>query len=206
MVHIHLALEPHIGTPIVARAESEAARLARAAKSAGVAEPFECHAADAYAKALSGRGAVKGAPKLPELVVVVSHEIVKRGWTEVRKGEVCKIPGVGPVSPQVAREIAKDAFLNGVFYDGKDLRHFARWTRNIPVEVATALESGPPPKFDGVACVDCGNRFRTEFDHVQPHVARGPSSNGNLRPRCWSCHQLKTANDRKTGKLTPPEP
>ena len=28
MVNIHLALEPHVGTPIVARAEAEAARLA----------------------------------------------------------------------------------------------------------------------------------------------------------------------------------
>jgi hypothetical protein len=28
------------------------------------------------------------------------------------------------VSPQVAREIAKDAFLNGVFFDGVDLRNF----------------------------------------------------------------------------------
>jgi hypothetical protein len=32
MVHIHVALEPHIGTPIVARAEAEAARLGRKAK------------------------------------------------------------------------------------------------------------------------------------------------------------------------------
>ena len=29
MVHIHLALEPHVGTPIVARAEAEAARVAK---------------------------------------------------------------------------------------------------------------------------------------------------------------------------------
>jgi 5-methylcytosine-specific restriction endonuclease McrA len=93
-----------------------------------------------------------------------------------------------------------------VFYDGVDLRNFARWTRNIPVEVAVALELGPPPSFDGVSCVDCGNRFRTEFDHVQPHGAKGPASNGNLKPRCWSCHQAKTQRDRKAGKLTPPEP
>ena len=31
MTHIHLAFEPHVGTPIVARAEAEACRLARAA-------------------------------------------------------------------------------------------------------------------------------------------------------------------------------
>jgi 5-methylcytosine-specific restriction endonuclease McrA len=57
--------------------------------------------------------------------------------------------------------------------------------------------------FDGVVCIDCGNRFRTEFDHVQPRVAGGPGSTGNLKPRCWSCHQLKTERDRKAGKLKP---
>ncbi|MBA3350796.1 MAG: HNH endonuclease, partial [Actinobacteria bacterium] len=122
------------------------------------------------------------------------------------RGEICKIPGIGPVSPRIAREISEDAFLSGVFHDGKDLRQFRRWSRSIPVEVAIALELGKPPSFDGVACVDCGNRFRTEFDHVQPCVAGGPSSNGNIRPRCWGCHRAKTERDRSAGKLVPPEP
>ncbi len=52
--------------------------------------------------------------------------------------------------------------MNAVVFDGKDLRNFKRWTRHIPVEVAIALELGEPPDFDGVKCVDCGNRFHTE--------------------------------------------
>jgi hypothetical protein len=204
MINIHLCLEPHIGSPIVTRAEAEAARLARRARTEGIKEPFECHLADAYAKLLSGSG--KGRSKRPELVVLVSHEIAKRGWKDVRKGETCKIPGIGPVAPGVAKSIAKDAFLSGVVYDGTDLRHLRRWSRNIPVEVMLALELGPPPSFDGVACVDCGNRFRNEFDHVHPHVQLGPASNGNLRPRCWRCHQDKTNRDRRAGRLRPAEP
>jgi 5-methylcytosine-specific restriction endonuclease McrA len=205
MTHIHLTLEPHVATPIVARAEAEAQRLARAAKKAGILEPFERHAADAYAKALSG-GAVKGPSRRPELVVLVSHEVAKRGWKDVKESEVCKIPGVGPVSPQVARKIADDAFLNAVVYDGKDLRQFARWTKHIPVEIQIALELGDPPGFDGVTCTDCGNRFRTEFDHLEPRAAKGPTSKPNLKPRCWPCHVAKTERDRKAGKLKPPDP
>ena len=136
--------------------------------------------------------------------MLVSHEVTKRGWRDVKNDEVCKIPGVGPVSPQVAREIAADAVLSGVFYDGTDLRHFKRWSRSRPVEVAIALELGEPPEFDGVTCVDCGNRFRTEFDHVEPHVARGPNSTDNIKPRCWGCHRVKTERDRKAGRLVPP--
>lgn len=207
MVHIHLALEPHVGTPIVARAEAEAARLgkkATAGSTNGSKDPFERHLADAYASLLSGAG--KGRARRPELVVLVSHEVAKRGWTNVEKGEVCKIPGVGPVSPQVAKKIAEDAFLSGVLFDGQDLRNFARWTRNIPIEVLVALELGEAPSFDGVCCVDCGNRFRTEFDHVTPRFADGPTSKRNLKPRCWSCHQAKTKRDRNAGRFKPPDP
>ncbi len=203
MVHIHLTLEPHMGTRLVNRAEAEANRLRREAKAAGREEPFERHLADGYAAVLSGTA--KARPGRPELVVLVSHEVAKRGWTDVRGDEVCKIPGIGPVFPRVAKEIASDAFLNGVFYDGKDLRHFRRWSRHIPSEVAIALELGEPPDFDGVRCVDCGNHFRTEFDHVQPRAARGPTSNGNLKPRCNPCHQAKTKRDRRAGLLNPAE-
>jgi hypothetical protein len=236
MVHIHLALEPHVGAPIVARAEAEAARIATRAKQATKAtgtaatgtdgtgpgagrEPFERYLADAYARMLggdipgaggrgdrsgSGSGAVKGRARRPELVVVVSHEVATRGWTHVEPGEVCKIPGVGPVEPRVARRLAEDAFITGVICDGKDLRRLRRWSRTIPVEVALALELGDPPHFDGIKCVDCGNRFRTEFDHVEPRVAGGPCSNQNLKPRCWSCHRAKTERDRRAGKLRAP--
>ena len=204
MLHVHIEFEPHVGTRIMAKAEAEAQRLGRAAKAAGNPQPFERLLADAYAKLLSGSG--KGRATRPELVVLVSHEVAKRGWTDVRKGEFCKIPGVGPVAPQIAKDIAQDAFLNGVVYDGIDLREFKRWSRHIPVEVQVALELGEPPEFDGVVCVDCGNRFRTQFDHVQPRAGKGPTSNGNLKPRCWDCHGIKTANDRKNGRLQPPEP
>jgi hypothetical protein len=204
MVNVHLRFEPHVGTPIVNRAEADAERLYRKAKKNGTTEPFERMLADAYAGMLCGKG--KGRTTRPELVVLVSHEVAKRGWRDVRDGEVCKIPGVGPVAPRVAKEIAEDAFLSGVFFDGVDLRHFRRWTRKTPVEVRTALELGDPPDFDGVRCVDCGNRFKTQNDHVEPHNALGPASTGNLKPRCWPCHQAKTKRDRKAGKLTPPPP
>jgi len=113
MVHIHMELEPHLGAPIVARAEAEAQRLIRKARDEGTKEPFERHLADAYALMLSGSGTSRA--KRPELVVLVSHEVARRGWSDVTEGEMCKIRGLGPVSPAAAKEIASDAFLNGVF-------------------------------------------------------------------------------------------
>jgi len=122
---------------------------------------------------LSGSGTSRA--KRPELVVLVSHEVARRGWSDVTEGEMCKIPGLWPVSPAAAKEIASDAFLNGVFYDGTDLRRLKRWSRDIPVEVRVALELGPGPEFDCIVCTG-GNRFRTELDHVRPRSAGGPTS------------------------------
>lgn len=205
MVNVNLVMQPHVGTPIVARAEAEAQRRAREAKRNGNDARFERHLADAYAAMLS-ESSVKGRAKRPELVVLVSHEVAERGWTEVKAGEVCKIPGVGPIEPKIAREIARDAFINAVVCDGKDLRHFKRWTKHIPVEIELALELGSPPEFEGIRCVDCGNRFHTEFDHVDPRANGGPTSLSNFDGRCWSCHVVKTTADRKAGKLTPAKP
>ncbi len=213
MISINLLLEPHVGVPLVNRAEAEAGRRFRSAKKEGLQEPFERCLADAYVSLLSST-AVRSKARKPELVVLVSHEIAKRGWKDVREGdgaeatgaEMCKIPGVGPISAQRAKEIASDAFLSGIFYDGTDLRHLRRWTRNTPVEVLLALELGEPPEFDGVKCIDCGHRWRNEKEHNEPHVAGGFASTGNLKWRCYSCHQDKTAEDRRSGKLTPPDP
>jgi hypothetical protein len=89
MTNIHLRFEPHVGTPIVKRAEAEASRLYKAAKKDGKQETFERHLADAYAKVFSG-SSVKPHSSRPELVVLVSHEVVKRGWKDVEDGEHCK--------------------------------------------------------------------------------------------------------------------
>jgi 5-methylcytosine-specific restriction endonuclease McrA len=200
MIDIHLRLEPHIGVPIVNRAEAEASRLHRKARRDGRQESYERHLADAFGKMLTG-SSVKGRAHRPELVVLVSHEVATRGWKDVREGEICKIPGIGPVSPRVAKDIAQDAFLSGVLYDGVDLRNLRRWTRTIPVEVRVALELGKAPEFEGVKCVDCGNRFRNENDHVEPYASGNPSSLDNFEHRCWPCHEKKTERDRKAGKL-----
>jgi len=198
MVHIDAALEPHVGVPIVDRLEAEARRIARAADAA---EPFERHLADALPRIATGGGASRGRA---EMVVLVSHEVARRGWTGVEEGEHCKIPGIGPVDPVVAKEIARDAFLTALFYDGEDLRHFKRWTRNIPAPIRVALRLGDPPDFDGPRCVDCGRRSGIQWDHVRPFSRGGPTAVGNLAGRCLVCHLKKTAADRRTATLHRP--
>ena len=205
MTHIHLALEPLVGTPIVNRAEAMAQRLYRKAKkdNDGQTEPFEAYLADAFVEMLSGKG--EGRTTRPELVVLVDYETIRNGWKLTPAG-ISKIPGVGPVDPQDAKAMAGDAFLNALLVHGKDLRHFKRFSRHVPPEIKVALELGTAPEFDGPVCVGCGNRFRPERDHIEPVVAGGPTALWNLGWKCDPCHEKKTEADRKAGKLTPRPP
>jgi hypothetical protein len=203
MTHIHLMLEPLVATPILNRAEADAERLYKTARKTGQTEAFEAYLADAFIDMLSGRG--KGRASRPELVVLIDYETIRNDW-KLGPGGVCKIPGVGPIDPQEGKELARDALINAVLVDGEDLRHFKRFGRHVPPEIKVALELGTAPSFDGPSCSDCGNRFRPERDHLEPVVARGPTSYTNLEWKCNQCHAAKTEADRKAGKLTPRPP
>lgn len=195
MVHLDAALEPHVGALLVERLERRARRLRQ---DADTTEPWERHLADALADTLSGGSGGARRRGDAEVVVLVSHEVARRGWDQVREGEHCRIPGVGPIPPQVARDIAADAFVSGVVFDGTDLREMKRWTRSIPPEIRLALRLGDPPEFDGPRCVDCGKRLSLEIDHVYPVAAGGETSLANNRWRCEACHHTKTRTDHDT--------
>jgi len=196
MVRISAWFEPHVGEPIARRLDAQAKRRYRQAKGAG--EPFAASMADALADMLNGTG--RQAPNV-EMTILVSHEVACRGWTHVEDGEFCKIPGLGPISALTAKDLAQDAFLNGVFFDGTDLRQWQRFGRYKSPELRAALNLGPPPDFEGRKCVDCGNRLGLESDHVNPVANGGATSYENLRDRCWPCHRAKTEADRKAGLL-----
>ncbi|MEU9404765.1 HNH endonuclease [Streptomyces sp. NPDC048281] len=50
---------------------------------------------------------------------------------------------------------------------------------------------------DGFACVRCGSRERLEVDHVIPIAKGGTWTLDNAQTLCQSCHQAKTADDRR---------
>ena len=83
-------------------------------------------------------------------------------------GEVCEIPGVGPVNVAWAKELIGSAFLTAVIKKGKDIVTVAHLGRHIPAELQTALVvSGRVCDVDG-----CCQRGYLERDHTVDH-ARG---------------------------------
>ncbi len=178
MVHIRMELEPHLGAPIVARAP-------RPKRSGSSARPGT-RARRSLSSATAGRA------REPRGGTT--------GLERCHRGRGVQDPGARAGLTCSGQEDRLRCVSERGFYDGTDLRRLKRWSRDIPVEVRVALKLGPGPEFDCIVCTG-GNRFRTELDHVRPRSAGGPTSSDNLRPRCYRCHQRKTARDRGPGAL-----
>jgi hypothetical protein len=128
--------------------------------------------------------------------VVVDHGALVRGGTA--DGEVCEIPGVGPVDVAWVKELLGSAFVTAVVKKGKDILTVAHVGRHVPAEVMTALVvSGRECDVDG-----CHQRGYLERDHVQEHSRGGPTSFANLCWLCYAHHRLKSGG----WQLGPPEP
>jgi hypothetical protein len=192
MIRYSGAMLPEFGVPFAARLDAETDRVFRAAT--GEREERSQYAADAFARLVEGKG--KGPARRPELVLVGDLDAYAEG-----RGLEPRIPGVGPVSADTLRRQARDAIVSVVLYSGTDFVKIRRWSRSLPVEIATVLEIGEPPGFAGRRCRRCGSRFRVQGDHIDPHTHGGEMCIDNLQDLCPACHREKTEDDRRRGLL-----
>lgn len=201
MLHLHAALPPEVGLPLVHRLDAETDRIRREARRAGSLESRDAHAADALVRMLEGGG--RGRANRADVVFVVDLRAWRRGHAHA--GEVSHVVGGGPLPVPVVRDLASDAFVKAVVHDGVALHTVAHLGRHIPAELRTALDLGPLPDLAGVSCTvpGCGRTTGLEWDHIWPNAARGPTSYENLQPRCWPHHQEKTQRDRGAGLIGP---
>ncbi|MHB8438960.1 MAG: HNH endonuclease signature motif containing protein [Acidimicrobiales bacterium] len=122
-----------------------------------------------------------------DAIVHVSLEALRRGSLE--DGEVCEVPGIGPVSPSTAEHLLSDAFVRIVVGDGVDVRSVTSVGRTIPTAVRTALEARDR------ACVvpHCLVSCSLEADHWRvPYSVCGTSELDNLALLCRRHHKMKT--------------
>lgn len=196
MVAGRFRLTPDVGSLVIRAIGREADRHYRRAYREKRSERPENHAADAFAALITGdallgsRGG-KGA----EVVVVVSHEALRRGFVDsaAQSEELCEVAGFGAVPVSRARELLADAFLKGVVAEGTRITHVKHFGRHRPAEVDTALLASAVIGKGRVECVveDCGRTVGIEWDHAQPFAKGGPTSTSNLNPMCDYDNQLK---------------
>jgi len=199
-VRFDARLTPDEGARLLAAVAGETERLATAARKAGLEEPRKAVAADAlvalacHASADVGSGdRAGGAPgscrtggPVATVHVRVDHAALVRGHIE--PGELCEIPGVGPVPVEVARRLAVDSVLNVLVTNGVDVTTVAHSGRRIPEALRRALAERDP------VCVvpGCDTWNDLEIDHLRPFAEGGPASLANLARLCHWHHYLKT--------------
>jgi hypothetical protein len=191
-VRFDARLTPDEGARLLARVKAETDRLVAHARRAGVEEPRRALAADALVRLVRGRSGSAGAPENGQSApatmvhVRVDHAALVRG--RVEPGEICEIPGVGPIPVAVARALSADSILSVLVTDGVDVTGVAHAGRTIPASVRRALTERDP------VCVvpGCGQRDELEIDHLEPLALGGRTSLENLVRLCHWHHYLKT--------------
>jgi hypothetical protein len=188
-------LTPESGAVVLAALEPFKERIFKQARQAARRESYDAYAADALVELAehARRCKAEHARSTPSAMVHirVDHSAFVRG--RLREGEICEIPGLGPVSVATARALATDAILSAVVTKGADVGEIAHLGRTIPSRLRTALEERDP------TCVvpGCSERQCLEIDHIVPFAEGGPTCLDNLARLCRWHHRLKTHDGYK---------
>jgi len=167
------------------------------ARRAGIRERTEAYQADALLALVTGTSATgacsptaKTAPTCAPATTMhlrVDVTALRRGKLE--NGEVCEIPGVGPVPLATARNAIGDAVLKVIVTDGVDVKAVANMKRAIPARLRRALEE----RDETCVVPGCDVAKGLENDHYQIDFIRdGPTEMWNLCRLCRWHHYLKT--------------
>ena len=204
-VRFDARLTPDEGARLVAVVRDQTDRLAVEARRAGVDEPRKALAADALLRLAcggipptarpggpaaapgpaGGPGAVTSGPTAM-VHVRVDHAALMRGHVE--HGELCELPGIGPVPVEVAHALAVDSVLSVLVTDGVDVMSVAHAGRTIPAALRRALVERDPC----CAVPGCDVGEALEIDHIRPVGDGGMTTLANLVRLCHWHHYLKT--------------
>lgn len=185
---------PERGAVLLAALEPFKHQVFEAARKHGRRDPYDALAADALIgmaedsrSAAASQAGQAGGNRPPAVVHVrVDHDALSRGTTE--PGEICEIPGVGPVPVATARALAADAYLSVIVTRGADIRAVVHAGRTISARLRTALLDRD------ASCVvpGCDEKDRLEIDHIVPISEGGGTTLDNLARLCQWHHYLKT--------------
>lgn len=193
--HLHARLTPDAGAEILSAVKSRAMFVIdECTRGEPLTLPMEAYEADALVALVSGdyrqatfEGNIGGRTRLATIFLHVSLSALRRGKLE--DGEICEIPGVGPVPLAVAEHLMGDSITKLVIADGVDVNSVCHLGRTVPTHIETALEARDR------TCVvpGCDAHLSLEIDHWKIPFARGgPTELWNLARLCRFHHQLKT--------------
>ena len=183
-------LTPDAGAVVLAALEPHRERIFTEARKQNRREPYEAYAADALVTIAAHARDCDRDPVATGPTAMVHIRVDHRAFTagEAAAGEVCDIPGVGPIPVATARALSQDAIVAALITDGTDVRTVSHLGRVIPARLRTAVVARDQ------TCVvpGCDVRHQLQIDHVIPVSARGATRLDNLARLCPWHHYLKT--------------
>ncbi len=136
-------LPPEVGAEVRSALEAHTDRFFQRAQRAGVHEPHDASAADALVDLVCRRGALGPTTpgpgpvrtRDPRATVFIRCDLgaLRRG--QVAEGELCEVPGVGPVPVPWVHEQLGEALCHLVVTDGVDVTTLYSPGRHIPLPV-----------------------------------------------------------------------
>ena len=183
-----------------------------AARTNGERERPETYAADgmlAMARAANADTGTDGTvkPVATKVVIRIDWDALLRGYPIT--GEVCEIPGLGPVPVSAVRAMIEsgDPFLAAVVTKGVDVHTVAHLGRKATAHQLSGIEWLDPT----CTTLGCPRTDGLQIDHGTPWAERKITLLADLNHPCEHCHRLKTHHGWDylpgTGKrpLVPPE-
>ncbi|MEA2828595.1 MAG: hypothetical protein QOG43_3034 [Actinomycetota bacterium] len=189
------SLTPEAGAVLMAGMEPHRQAISRRAAEAdaGRKRRRDCDgavAADALVEMARSAAAQPGDPLRPTpsalIHVRVDHAALVRGHTE--RGEVCEVPGAGPVTVAWVQSLLTDAVVAALLVEDGEVLKVAHLGRVIPAKVRSALVERDRVCVVPGCSVDCD----LEIDHIRPVASGGRSQLANLCRLCRFHHYLKT--------------
>jgi hypothetical protein len=142
-------LTPDAGATLVSALQAEADARFTLARKANTQENPACYQADALVALVAGEpvasgpsGSGRAGPARATVCIRVDGAALKRGFTKT--GEICHIPGVGPVPVATVRRQLADAHVKILVRDGKDVTTVCHAGRTVTAHVQSALEERDP--------------------------------------------------------------
>lgn len=189
---LDLASTPAAGAVLLACLQQFFQDISRAAAKEGIKERSEAHMADALvAMAEHSRSIPKGSVRPGPSAVVhlrMDYAALERGHLE--SGEICEVPGVGPIPLEEARALLADSYRVGVLMDGQHIMSVKGLGHSIPDRLRRAVYERDDYRCVVPGC--CTDYTGHQIDHVKPVARGGPTKIYNLALLCVWHHGLKT--------------
>lgn len=156
------------------------------APTSGAAGSRDAAAFDALARLVTRADGEEASGPRATVHVRVDHAALVRGHTEA--GEVCEIPGLGPIPVATARQLATDSILSVLVTDGVEVVGVAHAGRTVRANVRRALgDRAPSCERPG-----CPVDHDLEIHHLTGFAVTGDTRLDDLARLCGFDHYLAT--------------